>query len=373
MNYNTVYVGMDVHKETFSLCCYTNEKEIAEYPQKVDAHYSKVLNYIEAMRFHYGNDVLFICGYEAGCLGYTLYHELTAHGIKCVILAPSTMPVSSGKKKFKTDRRDAALIARCLAHHDYSPVNIPTEKDEQVKEFIRMRDDHKAALKKIKQQILAFCLRHGCHYDGTKSNWTQAHIAWLRSLKLNELYQEVLSEYLLTYDYLVGKLERIDRRIEELAAEPEYKEKVSKLVCFIGIQTHTALSIVAETGDFKRFSKAPHYASYLGLTPGENSSGEKQIRLGITKAGNCHVRRLLTEAAQCYTRGKVGHKSKALALRQQGNRPEVIEYADKANERLKRKYYKMTLSNGKKANVAKIAVARELACFIWGMMTESYV
>ena len=91
MNYNTVYVGMDVHKESFSLCCYTNEKEQAEYPQKVDAHYSKVLNYLEAMRFHYGDDVMFICGYEAGCLGFTLYHQLTSHNVKCIILAPTTM------------------------------------------------------------------------------------------------------------------------------------------------------------------------------------------------------------------------------------------------------------------------------------------
>ena len=92
MKYSTVYVGMDVHKETFSLCCYTNEKEQAEYPQKVDGHYSKIINYIEAMRFHYGDDVLFICGYEAGCLGFTLYHQLTNHNVKCVILAPTTMP-----------------------------------------------------------------------------------------------------------------------------------------------------------------------------------------------------------------------------------------------------------------------------------------
>ncbi len=109
MYYSTVYVGMDVNKEIFSLCCYTNEKEQAEYPQKVDAHYNIVLNYLEAMRFHYGDDVLFICGYEAGCLGFTLYHELTAHGVKCVIMAPTTMAVPKGKKKVKTDNRDLWL------------------------------------------------------------------------------------------------------------------------------------------------------------------------------------------------------------------------------------------------------------------------
>ena len=91
MDYSTVYVGMDVHKETFSLCCYTNEKEQAEYCQKVDGHYSKVLNYLEAMRFHYGDDAMFICGYEAGCLGFTLYHQLTSHNVKCIILAPTRL------------------------------------------------------------------------------------------------------------------------------------------------------------------------------------------------------------------------------------------------------------------------------------------
>ena len=144
---------------------------------------------------------------------------------------------------------------------------------------------------------------------------------------------------------------------------------MKKLSCFLGVQTQTALSSIVEVGDFKRFSSAEKFASYLGLVPGEDSSGDGQTRLGITKAGNTHVRRLLVEAAQSYGRGQAGHKSKALKARQQGNPPEVIAYADKANERLRRKYYKMVLSQGKKANVAKTAVARELACFMWGMMT----
>lgn len=226
MEYSTVYVGMDVHKDSFSLCCYTNEKEEAEYPQKVAAHYSKVINYIESMRFHYGNDALFICGYEAGCLGYTLYHKLMDHNINCVILAPTTMLQQRGKKRVKTDKRDAALIARCLAHHDYSAVHIPTDQDEQIKDYIRMRDDHKLALKKVKQQILSFCLRHNYCYDGTKTHWTQAHLNWLRSLNLDGLYQEILNEYLLTYDRLSEKLERLENRIEELALKNSHLEKL---------------------------------------------------------------------------------------------------------------------------------------------------
>ena len=131
--------------------------------------------------------------------------------------------------------------------------------------------------------------------------------------------------------------------------------------------------MLTEVGDFKRFASARHFASYIGLTPGENSSGNDQNRLGITKAGNCHVRSLLVEAAQAYTRGKIGYKSKALKARQEGNPPEVIAYADKANERLRRKYYRMILKNNKKPNVAKTAVARELACFMWGMITGNVV
>ncbi len=372
MDYITVYVGMDVHKETFSICCYTNEKEIPEYEQKVTAHYSKILNYIDAMRKHYGDDAKFICGYEAGCLGFTLYHDLIKHNVDCVILAPSTMPKVAGKKNIKTDKRDAALIARCLAHRDYSAVHIPTAQDEQVKEFIRMRDDHKLMLKKTKQQILSFCLRHNFRYEATKNHWTQAHLKWLRALKPDELYKEILDEYLITFSNLVDKINRLDQRIEELASKPEYNENVNKLCCFLGIKTITALSVIVETGDFRRFESAEKYASYLGLVPGENSSGDSQCRLGITKAGNSHLRRLLVEAAQSYSRGQVGYKSKLLSARQQGNAPAVIAYADKANERLRRKYYRLVLACNKRANVAKTALARELACFIWGMMTNNF-
>ena len=371
MKYSTIYVGMDVHKETFSLCCYTNEKEKAEYPQKVDGHYSKVINYIEAMRFHYGDDATFICGYEAGCLGFTLYHQLTDHNVKCIVMAPTTLLKPSGKKKVKTDKRDAALLARCLAHRDYCPVHIPTDQDEQIKEYIRMRCDHKLALKKVKQQILAFCLRHGYYFTETNHHWTQAHLRWLRALKPDGLYQEILAEYLITFDHLTAKIERLDQRIEELASGEDYQENVKKLTCFLGIQTQTALSVIVEVGDFKRFADAQHFASYLGLTPGEDSSGADQNRLGITKAGNRHIRMLLVEAAQSYGRGQIGYKSKALRKRQEGNTPAVISYADKANERLRRRYYHLVLGKNKRSNVAKTAVARELACYIWGMMTEN--
>lgn len=163
----------------------------------------------------------------------------------------------------------------------------------------------------------------------------------------------------------------MERRIEELEKDDAYEACVKKLCCFLGVKTQTALATIVEVGDFKRFPSAERLASYIGLVPGEDSSGGDQNRLEITKAGNRHVRMLLVEAVQSFARGKIGYKSAALKQRQVGNAPEVIAYADRANERLRRKYYKMVLGQNKRANVAKTAVARELACFIWGMMTSN--
>ncbi len=192
---------------------------------------------------------------------------------------------------------------------------------------------------------------------------------YLHGITLDGCAQDALEEYLLTYTELTGKIERFDQRLEEIAATQEYQEKVKKLRCLMGIRPHTALAVVVETGDFRRFASADQYASYLGITLGEHSSGDTRRRTGITHAGNSHIRRLLVEASQGYGRGRVGYKSKALKARQAGSSTETIAYADRANERLRRRYYSLIFS-GKPANVAKTAVARELACLIWGMMTD---
>lgn len=364
------YVGMDIHKESYTLSCYSFEKDILEYKQTIAPDYKMVLKYLEQIRMRSEKGIEFVCGYEAGCLGYTLYHQLTNHGVKCVILAPTTMGIMN-TNGIKTDKRDAGNIAKCLAFHTYSEVFVPTAEDEEIKDFIRMRDDQKKALKVIKQQILAFVLRHGKRFDGGKNYWTLKHLAWLKSLNFGGILQETLEEYLVTFEYLTDKIQRLDKRIEELAGGERYSENVKRLSCLIGIKTHTALSMIVEVGDFKRFKEAQKFSAFLGLVPGENSSGSKAIRRNITKAGNSHLRTLLVEAAQCYTRGAIGHKSVDLKKRQDGNSPKVIAYADKANERLRRKFYRMTLKNGIKRNVAVTAVARELACFVWGLMTEN--
>ena len=370
--YRILKIGMDVHSTNYTLCAMEpviGEEDRVFATVKVTPDYKNILMFIENLKLKLGIDSQYDiqCGYEAGCLGYSLYNQLTAAGVKCVILAPTTMLTQQGTR-IKTDARDARMIAQCLSYGGYHAVYIPTEEDAAVKEYLRMRDDHKLALKKVKQQINAFCLRHGCHYEGTK--WTIAHLKWLKKLELKELYRETLEEYMATYEEQTAKIERFDKRIEEIAAQEKYQEKVKRLGCFLGIKTHTALSLIVETGDFERFAKGDTYAAYLGLAPGEHSSSDSVNRLGITKAGNSHLRLLLAEAAGGICKGSVGHKSKDLRARQNGNTAEVIAYADKANTRLRSKYYKM-IRHGKKRNVAVAAVARELACFVWGMMTDN--
>ncbi|MCL1862521.1 MAG: transposase, partial [Defluviitaleaceae bacterium] len=208
-----IYVGMDVHKESYTLCCFTPEEDETFYHQTITSDYKLILKYVERITKIYkkenpDEELTFKCGYEAGCLGYTLYHQLNRAGIDCVILAPSTMSTTSNTR-IKTDKRDAENIAKCLAFRTFSKVHIPTAEDEEIKEYIRMRNAKKQLLKSTKQQILALVLRHGYRYDGTVNNWTAKHIAWLRSLNLGGVLQETLSEYLTTFDYLMDKVERL--------------------------------------------------------------------------------------------------------------------------------------------------------------------
>ena len=251
-----VAIGIDVHKEKFALVAIllvlgAQDQILGEI--EVGSDYKEILAFIESIKQKAlpGQTYSFVCGYEAGCLGYVLYHQLTAAGVRCVIMAPTTMLSEQGKR-IKTDRRDARLIAKCLCCNGYHPVYIPTAEDEDVRDYLRMRDDHQGALKKLKQQINAFVLRHGCSYVGTK--WTARHIGWLMDLqnKLDEMQAETLKEYMLSYAEQKDKIERFDEKIEEIARMDRYSKLVSKLVCFLGVKTHTALSLIVETGDFMR-------------------------------------------------------------------------------------------------------------------------
>lgn len=371
-----VYIGMDVHTSNYTLCSldpgYGVEKDnyFAEV-QFTNDFIKNVVNYVSNLKKKL-KDCEFVCGYEAGCLGYSTYKDLTKVGIKCVIMAPSTMAVQKGGKKVKNDRRDARVIAQCLAYQTYKEVYVLSEHDEAVRGYPRMRDSHNKALKRIKQQIIAFCTGHGL-FSPTKSNWTVAHLKWLKDLKFNDpVEQEILNEYLSSLTFLSDKIKAMDVRIEELASEKQYCENVKKLRCIKGIETNVALTLLAEIGDFNRFSKPTDFASYLGLIPGEQSSGDKVRGTGITKAGNSTLRRKLTESAKGYWRGRIGIKSATFKKLEKELPKEVTEYALKANTRLQRKFFNMTHVKGKNMNVAASACAREMACFVWGLIMNHY-
>ena len=371
-----VYIGMDVHASNYTLCSldpgYGVKKDnyFAEV-QFTNNFVTNVVNYVSKLKKKL-KDSDFVCGYEAGCLGYSTYKDLTKAGIKCVIMAPSTMAVQKGGKKVKNDRRDARVIAQCLAYQTYKEVYVLSEHDEAVRGYLRMRDSHKKELKRIKQQIIAFCTGHGL-FSPTKSNWTVAHLKWLKGLKFNDpVEQEIINEYLSSYTYLCDKIKAMDVRIEVLASEKQYCENVKKLRCIKGIETNVALTLLAEIGDFNRFSKPTDFAAYLGLIPGEQSSGDKVRGTGITKAGNSTLRQKLTEAAKGYWRGRIGMKSATFKKFEKELPKEVTEYALKANTRLQRKFFNMTHVKGKNMNVAASACAREMACFVWGLITNHY-
>ena len=363
-----IYVGMDVHKETYSVCCYDPRTDRYLYEHKMKSTTSNVLKYLKNVKEQLG-EVMFVCGYEAGPTGFGLCRDLLKKDIACVVMAPTSLRRSSNHK-VKNDKVDARLLAKDLITHDYSPVHLSSQKEESIKEFCRMRRNIMTELKTAKQVLQAFLLRQGKHFEG-KTHWTEAHRKWLKEVTFEQPYlQEAFDEYVISVNLLEERLRRIEKRLEEISMDEDVAPKVRKLVCFSGIDTLTAVSIVSEVGDFMRFARAWDFANFVGLSIGEHSSGGKERHLGITKSGNCYLRRLFTESAKSIKRTSVRfNKSKNLLKRQEGNDSNVIAYADKCRYRLRHKM--MSLENrGKHANVASTAAARELACFVWGMMTD---
>lgn len=371
-----IYIGMDVHKESYSLCSYLPSLGMFFGETKIDANPALIKDYIKEIKRSLENkgikETEFVTCYEAGCLGFSLYKELTKHNIKCKIVAPTTLAKEPGSSKKKTDRKDAKMLARNLAFGTCSFVHIPDEIDQETREYVRMRMAHKKALKKVKQQILSFTLRCGYKYnlEGKRDYWTKVHIEWLKSLEMSDFLKDILNEYMDTLERLIEKIDRLEGKILERSEEERYKASTDHLACLRGLTKATALTILSEIGDFNRFATPNELCSYLGMVPGENSSGDKNNHLGITKQGNSIVRTQLIESAQSLVRGDQSRKSKALKARQKGQPSEVINYSDKAAYRLINRYHHL-IKRGVRKNKAITAIARELACFIWGLMTNN--
>lgn len=364
-------IGIDVHKDSYSLSTFNPQSGsfVAECTTSADP--KSVVAYVDRLRKEMDVPVSIEVGYEAGPTGFGLKRSLEKVGIRCHVMAPTSIYKPVAGNRVKTDARDARTLARAIYWGSYSEVVPLSEEDEAFRDYIRMRDDRKEELKRAKQHLLSFLLRKDRKYCGGNP-WTQKHMRWLKKQEFtNKVDQITLMEYLNEVTRLMDSVKLLDAQIEEFSKEECYKEDVEKLRCFAGIDTHVAMVMLTEIGDFSRFGTADQFASYLGLCPGEHSSGKSIQKTGITKAGNGHCRKVLCESANSIARANPYRKSKRLLSRQAGQSPDVIAYADRGTSRIKKKYTSLK-ENGKAANVAKAACARELACFIWGMMTGNY-
>ena len=368
-NEKNLYVGIDVHKDTYSLCCFDFQRNELSDEITIRATTKGVIKYPEAIRKKHREEVLFACGYEAGPTGYGLCRGLQKAGYGCVVMAPTTMSNPDGKRRIKTDRIDARAISRILAYKSYSQVHLPSEEIEALKEYTRARYAKKRMLKKAKQELLSFLLRNGKTYPESGNYWTEKFFNRIKTVQFSKKWmQEAFNEYLAEVYSLKAKIERMDMKIREIAGLEIIKDKVDKLVCFSGIDVSTAVETVVEINDFTRFATAAQFVSYLGLCPGQDSGGKRKTMLPLTKAGNCRVRTLLCESAKAIKRtNPYGQKSGRILERQKNASPEIVAYADKATKRIRTKMKNLE-ECGKNYNVSSAAGARELACFVWGMM-----
>jgi transposase len=369
---NVIYVGVDVHKDTNSVCLFDQQDGTILNERKLDAGFPFLDKYLKKMKKDgiVKEEAEYFIGYEAGPTGFGLCRSLQKEGYDCVVMAPTTIRKASGEK-VKTDRKDARLLAATLAADAYKGVYLPDDEDEATKEFTRTRNALQGHLKKSKQQLLGFLLRMGRPYPESGNYWTEKFWEWVKTVRFKHVkLQRSLEIFILQVKDLQDKIDAMDNDIEEIADSERYKEKVGKLVCFTGIETHTALSLVCEIGDFSRFSTAEQFSSYLGLCPGQDSSGKKVQYNAITKSGNTRLRLLLIEATKGVKRSNPYNKSKRIKARQSGQSPLVIAYADKGTKRIKSKMTALESRKGKNVNVSTVAGARELSCFVWGMMTN---
>lgn len=357
------HLGLDVHKETTAVALLRPgdlEPDHRVIPTTPEA-YRKLIT-----RVGTGNVVA--C-YEAGPCGYEPYRLLTSLGVPCEVIAPSLIPRRPGHR-VKTDRLDARNLARLHRAGELTPIRVPTPEEEAIRDLVRVREDLKADRRRAIQRLKAFLLRRGERFPGRSRGWSVAHERWVQGLRLAEpRAQQTLDHLLAAYQTRQLHLQVIDRQITEAATLPPLRDPVARLRALKGIDTLSAATITAEVCDFRVFPRAASFMAFTGLVPSEHSSGERIRRGSITKAGNHHIRRVLIEGSWAYRhRPAVGYE---LRRRQQGQPPEVIAHSWAAQLRLHTRFHRL-VSSGKPATVAVTAVARELAGFIWGLMTERY-
>jgi transposase len=305
--------------------------------------------------------------YEAGVCGFSLKRTIESLACSCAVIAPSLTPIKPGDR-IKTDRRDARKLLAMFEAGLLTEVHAPDRNQEAARELTRCRQTAKENLKRIRHQLLKFLTRHAYIYK-QGNHWTQRHLAWLRSLEFEQpLLRDVFDSYLTEMQHCMQRLASLDKEVEKLAQSDTYKKVVGLLRCFHGIDTLTAITVITEIFDFGRFSSPRELMSYLGLTCSESSTGQRDRKGPITKAGNKRVRRLLVETSWHYRHPYLA-TSKALRQRRKDQPQWAIDIADHAGQRIRKRYWYL-VNHGKMPCVATVAVARELVGFIWALFRE---
>jgi transposase len=359
----SIFVGLDVHKDKISIAEARGGRSKPEYLYEIPTDALALSKFLK----RYGQAKMQFC-YEAGPTGYGLYRYLVGKGHRCDVVAPSLVPKKAGDR-VKTDRRDAVKLAGLCRAGELTKICVPTEEQEAIRDLTRGREDAKAAEKRAKLTLGSFLLRRGKKY--TKTLWKKGHFDWLRTLSFPYVHQQVVFEsYVDAVTQCAARVALLEDQMREVYEKEDGLHSLcDALMALRGVSLITALTILAELGDLRRFASARELMAYLGLVPSESTTGNSVSRGSITKAGNGHVRRVLVESAWCYRLPP--RKTKHWYGRAK-NAPDAIQaIAYKAMVRLHQRYWRLS-KRGLRSQKVVVAIARELSGFIWSVAHESY-
>ena len=361
---NTKYVGLDVHKAS-SAVAYAPEARAAEgsFLGTIGTRQCDIDKLVRQLTSK-AKQLVFV--YEAGPCGYWLYRYLSRKKLHCWVVAPSLVPKKAGDR-VKTDRRDATQLARLMRSGDLTPVYVPTVEDEAIRDLARAREDAIRDRKAAKNRLKAFLLRQDIRYEG-RATWGPAHLRWLAEVVCpTPAQQMVFQEYVRAVSEHQERLQRLEAELREQVPAWHLHPVVQALQAMRGVQFTVAVTLIAELGDLTRFDNPRQLMSYLGLTPTEYSSGERRRQGTMTKAGNTFARRALIEGAWAYRYpAKV---SRHLQLRLEELPKAIQDISWKAQVRWCKRFRQLT-ARGKHANQVVVAIAREMAAFVWAIARE---
>lgn len=361
----TIYLGLDVHKDSITIAVLPNGAKAPTRLERLPNDLPRLKRFLDRCA---RDGVLDAC-YEASGAGYVLHRAMREWGYACTVIAPSLIPQRAGVQR-KHDKRDACDLARLYRAGELTPVRIPSEAEERVRDVVRCRETFQREILKSRHYILKFLARRGFVFrDGT--NWCTPHLRWLEHLTseaspLAPADRLVFREYHALLAYKLQRRDELDRQIEQLALTPALAGAVARLQCVRGISLHGAMVLATEIVDGRRFERPGQLAADLGLVAREYSSGDRERKGSITKAGNSHCRHVLVQAAWTYHYRP--HLSIEIQRRQHGQPPAVVSHAWTAQQRLHQRY--QHLAYRKRPQIAVVAVARELVGFLWAVMQD---